>query len=198
MMFNDRNTSNIMEDNMIIFDLDDVLCDTSHRRHFIDVDIAIKKGIAYEDVYCNIGGIQSNGYFLEDDPDRRWKPDYAAYDNACDGDEVIEAGKEAMMALMYHPYKRDVQIWTSRCESLRDKTLNWLDGQVFFNDESLEYISRMLKMRPVGNIEPAWKLKEQWLDECKSKIDFVFDSDPESIAMYRRRGIFVLDCRQEV
>lgn len=30
----------------------------------------------------------------------------------------------------------------------------------------------------------------------KEKIDFVFDADPDSIAMWRRRGIFVFDVNQ--
>lgn len=70
-----------------------------------------------------------------------------------------------------------------------------------------------VKMRPIGNTEPAYLLKEMWLNErcsdmiehiiegnpyaTKHDVDFVFDADSESISMYRRRGIFVFDCRQD-
>lgn len=186
---------------MIIFDLDNVLCDTSHRRHFIDVDIAIEKEIAYEDVYCNIGGVQSNGYFLEEDPDRRWKPDIEAYDNACDGDDLIEP-VWTWTDLLFTD-NQQYSIWTGRCESVKEKTIKWLALH------EIEYVD--LKMRPIGNTEPAWKLKEKWLLEiCKidpdhrppgvkfiHDIDFVFDADPDSIAMWKRRGIFVFEINQK-
>jgi len=74
---------------MIVFDLDGCLADCEHRRHFVDVSKAVEKGIAYEDTYCNIGGIQSNGYFLTVDPVRRWQPDWKAFYEACDKDKGI-------------------------------------------------------------------------------------------------------------
>jgi len=64
-------------------------------------------------------------------------------------------------------------------------------------------------MRPIGDNAPDDVLKEKWLDEASiyvnglsgrigrsDPIDFVFDSDPSSIAMWRRRGIFVFEVNQ--
>src|SRR5690606_21892067 len=98
------------------------------------------------------------------------------------------------------PYNRDVQIWTNRSEYLRDITLNWIvhvDG--YFEGEGHVYWNRRLKTRPNGDITPAHELKEKWLDEFinsnewtkkvlqtrKCPIEYVFESDPDSVAMFR-------------
>lgn len=82
-----------------------------------------------------------------------------------------------------------------------------------------DVVNSILKMRPTGNTTPYHKLKEQWLDEYiesmwpkleapkkgeenkifyrKDPIEFVFDRDPKSIEMWRRRGVFVFDCNQK-
>jgi hypothetical protein len=56
-----------------------------------------------------------------------------------------------------------------------------------------------IKMRPIGDFTSYDQLKESWIDEALAQgknIDFVFDSDPASISMWRRRGIFVFSCCQ--
>jgi len=69
-----------------------------------------------------------------------------------------------------------------------------------------------LKMRPIGDDSPVEVLKERWLDEYmkwpelntiqtdykrNDMPEMIFDSHAESIAMWRRRGIFVFDCNQD-
>jgi len=44
-------------------------------------------------------------------------------------------------------------------------------------------------------------MREKWYDlhnveNPRQDIDFVFESDPKSIAMWRRRGVFVFDVNQ--
>lgn len=203
---------------MIIFDLD-TLADCEHRRHFVDVYKAIEKGIAYEDLYGNIGGIQSNGFFLQNDSDRRWKSDWTAFYEACDKD--VSIGPVCQMWNNYEVKiatdRVDLQIWSGRCESVRKQTISWLDTYLFGISE--EWWSSILKMRPIGDTTPADKLKEKWLDEYLNepsfnnlsfkhpndlrvsgddkKIEMVFDSDPDSIIMWKKRGIFVFNCSQE-
>ncbi len=59
-------------------------------------------------------------------------------------------------------------------------------------------------MRLIGDNTPLHELKEKWLDDTfeehkfgrKTPITMVFDSDPQSIEMWKRCGIFVFDCSQ--
>lgn len=175
---------------MIIFDLDGVLCDTTHRKHFIDPE---KNGIMDETI-C--GYNRCTDGFL-----RRWQPDLAAYDNACDGDDPIKPTIEILRTLWIKEGE-EIQIWSTRCESVRNKTLEWITSYVFGDYELCE-----LKMRPIGNTRmdhlniSAAYLKAIWLGEALvegKKIDFVFDADPDSIDMWHRRGVFCFDCRQDV
>ena len=170
---------------MIIFSLDGVLADCEHRRHLVDwhkTDYSIP--------YCN------------------WQPDYQAYNEACDKDEVVEP---IAVVLRRFEREREIQIWSDRPESLRQKTLDWIfySGIAFPNNITL-------KLRPIGDTTPEHQLKEKWLDEniemingkrhcrnqgcnhykCGNPIDFVFESDPKSIEMWKRRGVFVFDVNQ--
>lgn len=190
---------------MILFDLDDVLCDTTHRKHYIHRDYCqyVANAIALNDVDALLERHLSLHTSFSKDQDL-WTPDYVAYDNACDGDGVIYSTIGSMKMFLH--CNAPIQIWTARPESERMKTHAWLFSNGFEPNDFT------IKMRPVGNTQPAWELKERWLDEqCKHVsldlntnittrdshgIDFVFDADPESIAMWRRRGIFCFDCRQ--
>lgn len=127
--------------------------------------------------------------------------DFESFYEAFDKDTPIEAVCKIFDDLAVD---NDIQIWSCRCESIRQKTLDWLYNYV-------PYSSQILKMRPIGDNTPYHELKEKWLDEYinsneyvknvfqnrgKSPIHFVFDSDHESIKMWRRRGVFVFDCNQ--
>jgi hypothetical protein len=154
---------------MIIFDLDGTLADCEHRRHFVDRHTSL-------------------GDF---DPDL--KPDWRAFYEACDKDTPIQPvisiwNDQISLGMMgIH------EIWSGRCESVRDKTEAWLDKNL------LCFESKQLKMRPIGDNTPDEKLKERWLDEALAQgktIDFVFDDRPKVVRMWRRRGIFVFDVNQ--
>lgn len=181
---------------MIIFDLDGTLADCEHRRHF--VDSRHPKNIEITDG-CTII-FDSKGYGESNHQINKFQPDWKSFYEACDKDKPIHEVKETFISLLHEPYNREVYIWSGRCESVRDKTIKWVDDEIFHNSESIEYINRILKMRPIGDNTPDDQLKEMWLlDEMilnGKTIDFVFDSHPESIKMWRRRGIFVFDCNQ--
>lgn len=171
---------------MIIFDLD-TLADDSHRRHFID---PIKAGciqwVNLENGKSYYGKGYKDGVFNE------FQPDYQAYWEACGDDKPIWPTIQVFEEFKLR--KWPTQIWSTRCESLKEVILSWIKNWICcsFNDS-------FLKMRPIGNTDTEDTLKWRWLDDHVSgayKIDFIFDSDPESIAMFRRRGIFVFDCRQ--
>jgi len=188
---------------MIIFDLDGTLADCEHRRHFIEPP-EDHCGLCYDFLIDKDKNKDFNQVCLCGRQPGIWKKDFKSFYEACDEDSVIQQVQETFISMLHEPYNREVQIWSGRCESMRNKTLKWLDDQIFSNSESIEYINRKLKMRPIGDNKPDDQLKERRLDDYidsmgnqySHHINFVFDSDPSSIRMWRRRGIFVFNCCQ--
>jgi hypothetical protein len=198
---------------MIIFELDNVLADIEHRRHFVDPrkhpDFYWGKDKDGNDLYAR----DSQGNYC-DAVGNPFKPDWQAFYEACDKDEPITPvvsmleyigeGKEYGSDTPWVDYE-GIEIWSGRCESVRNKTEKWLSKHIRYNSAA----KITLKMRPIGDSTPGHELKERWLNEylnlptmdvanCANAntIEMVFESDPESIAMWKRRGIFVFDCRQ--
>lgn len=197
---------------MIIFNLDGTLADCEHRRHFVDtrknrdfkyrISSCLSKSMPIDDGYYNEAG-------------SRFCADYKSFYEACDKDDPIRSVVEILHSLF--ACEKDIHIWSGRCESVWDQTEEWLLDNI-----DMKYCCAFnpithLKMRPLGDNTPDEILKERWLDEylnsipklclpvgeCerdtfyrKNPIKFVFDSDPKSIAMWKRRGIFVFDCNQ--
>lgn len=183
---------------MIIFDLDGTLADFEHRRYFVnpayhpDFHINGSFAIDYFGRCCNQVG-------------EPFKPDWKSFYEACDKDMPINP-TILLLRTLWIKEGEEIEIWSARCESVRDKTISWLTKYVFVKSELCP-----LKMRPIGDNTPDDHLKERWLNErcsdlmtakieginpSRHDVDFVFDSDPKSIAMYRRRGIFVFNCCQ--
>lgn len=164
---------------MIIFDLDGTLANCEHRRHFVDERLS-----------------KQHAYGLIYNPEKRFKPDWKSFYEACDKDTPIEPVIDIFTRCVCTD---KVEIWSGRCESVRDKTLLWLDRNLNVNNDEF-----LLKMRPIGDSMPDDVLKERWLEETyedtkwgrRTPIQFVFDSDPKSIEMWRAHGIFVFDCNQ--
>lgn len=184
---------------MIIFDLDGCIADCEHRRHFVDPE----KAGAIE--FISDSGKKRFGYGYKEGIFQEWKPDWKSFYEACELDKPILPVIKILNKLAK---TMDIQIWSGRCESVREKTEHWLE----FNCFPFRISSSNLKMRPEGDNTPLNELKKMWLRSSCSHIslnietgeetwsghgiDFLFDSDPASIAMYRRRGIFVFDCNQ--
>jgi hypothetical protein len=178
---------------MIIFDLDGTLADCEHRRHFVDRNHPKNQN----KIFASIS--------LDSTPEPSfmplWKPDWQSFYEACGKDEPIKYVIEILFNCLLSG--RKVQIWSGRCESVRENTIKWLErnlnsnyrrNSILFEDPKLK-----VKMRPVGDNTPDDHLKERWLDEAIAegkKIDFVFDDRPKVIRMWRRRGIFVFNCCQ--
>lgn len=172
---------------MIVFDLDGTLADCEHRRHFVD---SSKLGTR-EDYEKWIKP------FVDSKTCPEWKPDWKAFYEACDQDEVIKITVE----VLHHCFacEREVQIWSGRCESVREKTEKWLLDNIEMKYCTAFNPKKHLKMRPIGDSTPDDILKEKWLDETLAQgktIGCVFDDRPKVIRMWRRRGIFVFNCCQ--
>jgi hypothetical protein len=187
---------------MIIFDLDGTLADCEHRRHLVDRNHPINEKKRLPEI----------SLIATCDPDPNqyvWKPDWKSFYESCDKDIPIEPTCHVFrqMILTWPEDYTPIQIWSGRCESVRDKTVKWIKNwiQACFNDSKL-------KMRPIGDNTPDDQLKERWLDaRCddlyspdlieknyanKHDIEMVFTSDPATVKMFRRRGIFVFNCCQ--
>jgi hypothetical protein len=180
---------------MIIFDLDGTLANCEHRRHFVDP----KKNSEYSFMKGDMMTRMSDGYFKKREGTSgytKFKPHWKAFYEACDKDTPIDPVVWTMRRMSQHD---EVQIWSGRCESVRDKTTHWLYHKIpcFC---PMSWFDKNLKMRPVGDSTPDDQLKEKWLDDHIAgggkPIDFIFDDRPKVVRMYRRRGIFVFDCNQ--
>ena len=135
---------------MIIFDLDGVLADCAHRRHFVDSDIAFARKM------------EDGRYYVNDDIDgypiiREWKPDWQAYHEACDKDELIKPVCYVLNFFMVDT--QNVEVWTSRSESVRKKTEEWFEKHIRHPYLGWNF-KLVLKMRPIGNTEPIEVLNE--------------------------------------
>lgn len=183
---------------MIIFDLDGVLANCEHRRHLVDPynypDICEYSNyrIVCGQPLIDLDGKASWRYKKTGEP---FKHGLKEFYEACDKDEPIQPTADLLVSLMLENIIRlghEIQIWSGRCESVREKTVKWLE-------ESIWGCSYKLKMRPIGNNTPDEILKERWLDEALAegkKIDMVFDSSETNCDMWNKRGIFVFDCNQ--
>ena len=170
---------------MKIFDLDGTLADCEHRRHLVD---PLANG------HYVFGRGERPGW-INPSTGEKFKPRWKEFFEACDKDKRIHATcniVQMMLACDDDPY---FEIWSGRCESVRQKTIDWLEINI---DPTKDWGLR-LKMRPIGDSTPDDQLKEKWLDEASAEgehIEFVFDDRPKVVRMWRRRGIFVFNCAQ--
>jgi phosphoglycolate phosphatase-like HAD superfamily hydrolase len=94
---------------MIIFDLDGTLADCEHRRHFVQKH-------SHPDCTCSDGLNDPNCPRIYID----WKPDWKAFYEACDEDELIYP---TINVFQKCAVTHQIEVWSGRCESVRDKTL---------------------------------------------------------------------------
>ncbi len=182
---------------MIIFDLDGTLADCEHRQHLINPEF-------YEDLCENSNYRIIDGQIVVDEDQKcKWRykktgepfqTGWKAFYEACDKDMPIISSFNIFHSLNYTG-AFEIQIWSGRCESVKEKTEQWLNSySIVF---ALKEIP--LKMRPIGNTEPDEVLKGRWLDEIVREnrtVEFVFDDRPKMIRFWRSRGIFVFNCCQ--
>lgn len=190
---------------MIIFDLDGTLADCEHRRHFVDPNKNPHYVARFPDIMkCNVF---TEPVWLHEDTGEKFKPDWKAFYEACDLDKPIEPVIKVFNELIHK--NTNIEIWSGRCESVKDKTIDWLTLNVktdFYSD-----FFPKLKMRPEGLDCPQERLFEHWLRERSSdymesllngttfknhNIQMAFLSHKPTIDLFRRHGIFVFDCAQ--
>lgn len=158
---------------MIIFNLDGTLADCSHRQHLVDC----KKFREKQDI-INVS----------------FKPNWKAFYEACDMDLPIRPTIEILRKLTL--FREDIEIWSGRCESVREKTEKWIIENIFGNND---IVLPVIRMCPIGDYTPDDELKERWFDEALAegkKIDFVFDDSEKCCNMWRRHDIFTFYVNQ--
>lgn len=109
--------------------------------------------------------------------------DWDNFYSACDQDPPNEAIVELNKMLASGSYK--IYILTGRRESVRDKTLEWMERhEISFSE---------LIMRPDGNFKPDEMLKEKWVDEIgPERVLFAVEDRKRVVDMWRRKGITCL------
>lgn len=179
-----------------IFDLDGTLADCEHRRHFVEAPEDNSDYELYIAPLIELKNRSKHDKYIHKETGKLWHPDWKSFYEACDKDLLIEPTYTMFQAL--HAHSREVQIWSGRCESVREKTIDWLIENVGIEWTSSFDSSKHLKMRPIGDFTPDDQLKERWLDDLlrdgTKKVDFVFDDRKKACDMWKRRGIFVFSC----
>lgn len=150
-----------------VFDLDDTLGCTKHRRRFI-----IPPGKDYADyVAPKKGEADAEGF----------KPDWDAFFEARYDDTPIWPVVE-----LFHALNRTgthVEIWTAAREDSRDLTRAWL------NDKCGIPHTKLRHMRPIEDYRKSVVLKEEWILKAPVRPTILFDDHIGVIRMARSHGI---------
>ena len=126
------------------------------------------------DLDSTLADIEHRLPFIQKEP-KNWD----AFNEACHLDGPIVEIAAVLWAL--HEAGEEIEIWSGRSESVREKTERWLKG--------LGIYPRKLLMRPVGDHCQDDDLKERWLKESPKKPDLVFEDRKRVVEMYRSHGI---------
>ena len=170
---------------MIIFDLDGTLANCDHRRWYVDP----KKDPNAEFVFDKLSKNKLSGKYYFKGTESKWHPNWKGFYEACDQDTPIEPVCKLFDDLAID---NEIEIWSGRCESVREKTYTWLYNNIPFSGQTL-------RMRPIGSSTPDNILKEMWLKDAierRINIDYVIDDRPKVVRMWRKNDIFVFNCLQ--
>lgn len=176
--------------NAIIVDLDGVLCNHSHRIHYVDPakDRTLVKGI----------GEQYGKYFNPDGT--KWEANYAKFYEKMPEDKL-----NTWCALILEAYDGDVIFITGRPELYDTATVRWLDDHLQLKNDWVLYMRPTYRTDIVGTALPPIKVFDtRPADEYKERvylreiahqydIDFVLEDNFKCVEMYRSMGLICLD-----
>lgn len=145
----------------VVFDLDDTLGATEHRRHFI------------------IPAAQEYAEYNATQPPAGFKPDWDSFFGARLDYPPMQPAIDLQLAL--HGMGHRVEIWTAAREDFRELTLQWLAKQAI--PQHL-----LTHMRPSNNFTKTTLLKEAWL--MADKPDMIFDDHMGIVEMARSHGVY--------
>jgi phosphoglycolate phosphatase-like HAD superfamily hydrolase len=110
---------------------------------------------------------------------------WPAFFAACSQDEPLE--KIIAVAQALHAAGHDIEIWTARCDSVRELTRAWLTD--------LGIPHTLLLMRSEGDHRDDDQLKREWLGQALQEgfpVDLVFEDRKRIVDMYRAAGVTCL------
>lgn len=187
---------------MIVFDLDGTLADCWHRKHLVEAPEDDENFKVYYSPSDELNCRRENAKYIHKETGELWKADWKSFYEACNEDKPIKPTIKIIQQFLCADgmdERFDIRIWSGRCESVREKTLIWLQDNIDIYGHDTYFFDAILKMRPIGDSTPDDQLKERWLDDHlarSGKVDFVFDDRKKVIDMWIRRGIFVFDVSQ--
>ena len=106
-------------------------------------------------------------------------PDWPRFYKQCIHDPPLWDTLKLLDLLMTQGHR--VEVWTGRCESVRDHTEEWFQRYI----QKVPY----LRMRPDDYRGPNVVLKEKWMKECvafKYVPNLIFEDRPDIAEMYRK------------
>lgn len=164
-----------MKQPIIISDLDGTLADVRHRLHLVE----------YPGQACSdCGGKNSKSCVQCGDMEwDKFKPNWDEFSASCVDDTLIIKTLTVIKALQADI---DAQLWivTARDVSVKPQTIKWLKRHHVLPDQ--------LIMRPIGNYDPDYKLKEGWLTSGlipAERVFCVFEDRGSVVAMWQRNGL---------
>lgn len=137
------------------------------------------------DLDGTISNVEQRVHYLHEKSDPyRWTKFYAE----CDKDEPFPA----VVRLIRHLIAMgdEVMIFTGREETVREKTLAWLETHVYYDYPWDDY----LQMRREGDHTEDDALKKRWLEDLppheRGRVLGVFEDRKRVVDMWRREGVF--------
>ena len=177
---------------MIVFSLDHILADCRHRAYFVDPEESHPDYYREKCNNCHAEAPHPSHPQKHKGTGVLWRPDWNGYENACEGDAVIEAA-----ARLLRTFSRDgrrIEIWTGRSMTVRDKTIQWIKDKIWKNRHATEAIESLhrIRMRPVGVICSDSMLKLNWLRDVREsgqRIACAFEANDKMIDIFLRKRI---------
>lgn len=127
---------------------------------------------------------------------KRGTAPWKKYNALCFADTPIRPVALLLNLLRWHTR---CAIWSARCESTRETTVDWLSRHVFINGpgsatwnnpQALGHVP--LRLRAVDDHRSSIALKSEWAESWNGEpIELVFEDHAEIAAMWRARGIRV-------
>ena len=170
------------EKKYVIVDLDGTLALNEHRRHLVEISIAMNAWhatLSEQDKIDLLGwsNDELKRYFVNQ---TAWKPKWNEFFDECDKDLP---NKPLIQLIDYLSSHCQIFVMSGRSDRVKDKTLKWLeDHKVYF-----EFII----MREEGDYTPDEQLKALWVERngfTPENVLCVFDDRQKVVDMWRSKG----------
>ena len=134
----------------------------------------------------------SHRQYILEEGDTKDSETWNAFFDACDKDAPVFPIISVFNAL-YANHAIKIEIWTGRSESVRKKTVHWLErntdiGVTLGNVRFQHSDQYELRMRPEGDYRHDTEIKAEWI-ETHGKPDLVFDDRNTMVQWWRDQDV---------